>query len=101
MCIRDRLIISPDGADGSLSVRQNARVYAGLFDGAEQAHLQLGDDRYAYVHVARGSVQLNGEQLQAGDGVRLRDVRDLHLSNGQQAEVLVFNLRPNELPSLY
>ncbi|WP_416637482.1 pirin family protein [Pseudomonas sp. OHS18] len=98
---RLQLIISPDGADGSLSVRQNARVYAGLFDGAEQAHLQLDDSRYAYVHVARGSVQLNGEQLQAGDGVRLRDVRDLHLSNGQQAEVLVFDLRPNELPSLY
>lgn len=98
---RLQLIISPDGAGGSLSVRQNARVYAGLFDGAEQAHLQLDENRYAYVHVARGSVELNGQPLQAGDGARLRDVRDIHLSNGEQAEVLVFDLRRNELPSLY
>lgn len=97
---RLRLIISPDGAAGSLQVRQQARVYAGLFDGAEQASLTLDEHRYAYVHVATGSVELNGQRLQAGDGARLRGVREIDLRGSEQAEVLVFDLRANELPSL-
>ncbi|EJL77305.1 Pirin-related protein [Variovorax sp. CF313] len=96
---RLRLIISPEGTDGSLAVHQDARVYAGLFDGAEQASLTLDADRYAYAHVARGSVALNGQRLNEGDGVRLRDVRQLDLTQGEGAEVLVFDLRPNELPA--
>lgn len=95
-----RLIISPDGAQGSLSVRQDARVYAGVFDGAEQAELTLAEDRYAYVHVAQGSVTLNGQALTEGDGVRVRQERTLTLSGGQNAEVLVFDLRPHELPGM-
>lgn len=97
---RLQLIISPDGADGSLSVRQDARVYAGLFDGTETATLELAADRYAYVHVARGSVVLNGEHLGEGDGVRVRDEQRLQLSEGADAEVLVFDLRPHELPEM-
>ncbi|XVN15228.1 pirin family protein [Pseudomonas corrugata] len=97
---RLQLIISPDGADGSLEVRQDARVYAGLFDGNESATLTLAPDRYAYVHVARGSVELNGVPLQEGDGVRVREEQVLTLSNGQDAEVLVFNLQPRELPQM-
>ncbi|KQQ56974.1 quercetin 2,3-dioxygenase [Pseudomonas sp. Leaf127] len=93
-----RLIISPDGQDGSLQVRQDARVYAGLFDGNESATLDLPADRYAYVHVARGSVVLNGQTLQAGDGARVRDEQRLELSQGVDAEVLVFDLRPQERP---
>ena len=96
---RLRLIISPDGADGSLSVYQDARVYAGLFDGGERQVLQLPRDRYAYVHVATGSLELNGHRLAEGDGARLRDPGEIHLSGGQAAEVLLFDLRPNELPS--
>jgi len=95
-----RLIISPDGDAGSLQVRQNARVYAGLFDGDEQARLTLDEDRYAYVHVARGSVELNGVQLQQGHGVRLRHTGELTLSHGEGAEVLVFDLRAQELPQM-
>lgn len=95
---RLRLIISPDGADGSLSVYQDARVYAGLFDGEERQHVELADKRYAYVHVARGTIALNGQKLSAGDAVKLRDVRELEFSNGEDAEVLLFDLRPNELP---
>src|SRR6476660_2483576 len=60
---RLRLIVSPESAQGSLSVHQDARVHAGLFDGAESATLPLAPDRYAYVHVARGSVEVNGERL--------------------------------------
>jgi redox-sensitive bicupin YhaK (pirin superfamily) len=97
---RLRLIISQDGAQGSLGVRQDARVYAGLFDGPERAELTLAEDRYAYVHVARGSVTLNGQALTEGDGVRVRQERTLTLSDGQNAEVLVFDLRPYELPGM-
>ncbi|PVZ19992.1 MULTISPECIES: pirin family protein [unclassified Pseudomonas] len=92
------LIISPDADQGALHVRQDARVYAGLFDGQEQAHLALGPNRYAYVHLARGALSVNGQTLQAGDGLRVRDETVLHLSQGNDAEVLVFDLRPNELP---
>ncbi len=96
-----RLIISPDGAQGSLEIRQDARVYAGLFDGEERASLTLGDDRHAYVHVARGSIELDGQTLNEGDGVRVRDAGTLTLANGRGAEVLVFDLRPNEVPGLH
>ncbi len=96
---RLRLIISPDGADGSLSVYQDVRVHAGLFDGDERQVVTLPANRYAYVHVARGSLELNGERLEEGDGARLRGVRELTFGGGRDAEVLLFDLRPNELPS--
>ena len=96
---RLRLIISPDGAEGSLSVYQDARVYAGLFDGAERQVLTLPENRHAYVHVARGALEVNGQRLSAGDGARLRQVRELTFAQGENAEVLVFDLRPVELPS--
>ena len=96
---RLRLIISPDGAEGSLSVYQDARIYAGLFDGAERQVLTLPENRHAYVHVARGALEVNGQRLSAGDGARLRQVRELTFAQGENAEVLVFDLRPVELPS--
>ena len=96
---RLRLIISPDGADGSLSVYQDARVYAGLFDGDERQVLQLPPNRHAYVHVARGSLEVNGQQLGEGDGARLRGITDLAFGAGRDAEVLLFDLRPHEQPS--
>ncbi|MNE71479.1 Quercetin 2,3-dioxygenase [compost metagenome] len=98
--ILKRLIISPDGKQGLLQVRQDARVYAGLFDGDEHATLTLADNRHAYVHVARGRIELNGQLLREGDGVRLRKEQVIELSNGRDAEVLVFDLRPNELPRM-
>ena len=96
---RLRLIISPDGAAGSLSVYQDVRVHAGLFDGDERQTLPLAAGRYAYVHVARGSLEVNGQRLDEGDGARLRDPGAIRLSGGQAAEVLLFDLRPHELPS--
>lgn len=96
---RLRLIVSPHGDDGSLALHQDARVYAGLFDGDEAATLTLGPDRHAYVHVARGNVEVDGERLGAGDGARVRQAERLHFSRGEAAEVLVFDLRPNEQPS--
>jgi redox-sensitive bicupin YhaK (pirin superfamily) len=91
-------IISPDGENGSLAVHQDVRVYAGLIDGAESASVSLPEGRYAYVHVARGGVTLNGTVLNEGDGVRVRNARDLAFTDGHDAEVLVFDLRPNEQP---
>jgi quercetin 2,3-dioxygenase len=96
-----RLIISPDGANDSLEVRQDARVYAGLFDGDEQATLELPENRFAYIHVARGSVTVNGTRLTEGDGARVRNESALTFSEGHDAEVLVFDLRPIEVSALW
>lgn len=96
---RLRLLLSPDAADGSLGICQDARVYAGLFDGPERADLVLGPDRFAYVHVIRGRVSLNGTPLRDGDGVRVRHETTLTFSDGADAELLVFDLRPREVPS--
>ncbi|WP_186289245.1 pirin family protein [Burkholderia gladioli] len=92
-----RLVVSPDGAQGSLAIRQDTRIYAGLFDGDESASITLPADRFAYVHVARGSVELNGRRLDEGDGARIRAEQALSFANGQDAEVLVFDLRPVEV----
>jgi hypothetical protein len=87
-----RLIVSPDRAQGSLLIHQDARVYAGLFDGAEQADLQVRRGRRIYVHVARGALTANGVVLEAGDALQVTRGTDLHLEHGKEAEVLVFDL---------
>jgi hypothetical protein len=89
---RLRLVASPDGAEGSVSIHQDARLYAGLFDGEESAALPIAAGRRAYVHVARGAVEVNGRPLAAGDALRLEDERDVHITAGRGAEVLVFDL---------
>jgi redox-sensitive bicupin YhaK (pirin superfamily) len=89
---RLRLIASPDGADGSVTLHQSARVYAGLLDGAERARLALEPGRRAYVHVARGTVSVNGRRLAAGDAAKLVGEPAVELDSGGQAEVLVFDL---------
>ncbi|AOJ91187.1 quercetin 2,3-dioxygenase [Burkholderia sp. MSMB0856] len=90
-------IVSPDGSGGSLKIRQDTRIYAGLFDGDERATLELAPDRFAYAHVARGSVTVNGVALGEGDGARIRDEQVLTFTDGKDAEVLVFDLRPVEV----
>ena len=89
---RLRLIASPDGADGSVLIHQDARLYAGLFTGSESAHLALAAQRQAYVQVLRGSLTANGERLAAGDALRVTQTDALVLANGDDAEVLVFDL---------
>jgi redox-sensitive bicupin YhaK (pirin superfamily) len=89
---RLRLIVSPDRADGSLLIHQDARVYAGLFDGAEQADLEVKPGRRIYVHVARGTVSANGVALGAGDALKVTQGTQLHIEQGKDAEVLVFDL---------
>ena len=89
---RLRLIVSPDRADGSLSIHQDARIYAGLFDGAEHAALEVKSGRRLYVHVARGALVADGVALEAGDALKVTDGTQLRLEQGKGAEVLVFDL---------
>ncbi|MCS3422855.1 redox-sensitive bicupin YhaK (pirin superfamily) [Rahnella sp. BIGb0603] len=92
-----RLIVSSSGTDGSLTVRQDMKIYAGFFDGAEQATIALDADRYAYIHVARGSIKVNGVEFRTGDGARIRNEDSVTFTDGDQAEVLLFDLRPVEV----
>ncbi|MGB7739467.1 MAG: pirin family protein [Steroidobacteraceae bacterium] len=87
-----RLIASPDGAQGSVHIHQDVRVFAGLFDGSEQSQLRVAPGRLMYVHVARGRVVANGEALEAGDALKLTNEPGLRLAGGEAAEVLVFDL---------
>ena len=89
---RLRLIASPDRADGSVLIHQDARVYAGLFDGAESTQLAVGSGRWIYVHVARGTISANGVALSTGDALKITDATTLKLDAGREAEVLVFDL---------
>lgn len=87
-----RLIASPDGRDGSVTIHQDADLYAGLLDGAERVILPLRAGRKAYLHVARGQVNVNGRQLEAGDALKVVNETEIEISDGQQAEVLLFDL---------
>jgi len=90
---RLRLIASPDGADGSVKIHQDARVYASVLDGDDAVTYALPAGRSAYVHVARGSVRLNGTALATGDGAKINAEREIRLSNGEDAEVLLFDMK--------
>lgn len=89
---RLKLVASRQGADESLTIHQDARVYSGLLDAGETAGLTLGPGRHAWVQVARGKVKVNGKTLQAGDGAALSGEPRLQLEGVQGAEVLVFDL---------
>jgi redox-sensitive bicupin YhaK (pirin superfamily) len=91
---RLRLIASRDGAEGSVRIQQDVKVYAGLFEGPEEGALKVAPGRLVYVHVARGSITANGQELGAGDALKLQDVAELTLTMGSEAEVLVFDLPP-------
>ncbi len=87
-----RLIASPEGTHGSVTLNADASLYAGLFDGAEQAELALNPERKAYVFLIRGGLTVNEQTLEAGDALLVEQESLLHISQGQDAEVLVFDL---------
>ncbi|MEW5739380.1 MAG: pirin family protein [Myxococcota bacterium] len=89
---RLRLIASPDGADGSVTIHTDARLYAAVLGQGEQAALSLPKGRHAWVHVAKGAAMLNGQRLSAGDGAALSDEARVALEGVESAEVLVFDL---------
>jgi redox-sensitive bicupin YhaK (pirin superfamily) len=89
-----RLIASPDGVQDSVAIHADAKLYSGLFDGNEHAELTLDPTRKAYVHLVRGVLDVNGQRLDSGDALMLEAENRIDLSNGSDAEVLVFDLAP-------
>ena len=87
-----RLVAAPGGAQGSVTIHADARLYAGLFDADQSAQLTLAPNRKSYVHLVRGELDVNGQRLSAGDAALLADETELTLAHGKGAEVLVFDL---------
>ena len=87
-----RLVGAPGGADGAVTIHADAFLYAGLFDAAESAVLVLRPGRNAYVHLVQGRLLVNGQELQGGDAALLDGEQNIRLSDGVQAEVLVFDM---------
>ena len=87
-----RLVASPEASDGSLTIHTDAKVYAGLFDKGESAKVELAPGRHAWVHVARGKVKVNGNELGEGDGAAVSDERAIQVEGVAGGEVLVFDL---------
>jgi quercetin 2,3-dioxygenase len=87
-----KLVASETGVAGSVKISADARMHAGLFDGSERAELALDPKRPVYVHLARGTLKVNGQELQAGDAAKLAGESVLELKDGREAEVLVFEL---------
>ena len=91
---RLRLVASPDGAQDSVTIHADAKLYAGLFDGDQSAKLALDPTRKAYVHLVRGTLEVNGHSLGEGDALMLENESKISLAKGGAAEVLVFDLAP-------
>jgi len=87
-----RLIASPDGRDGSVTIHQDALVHASLLERDERASYTLRPRRHAWLQVARGSVQLNGQALREGDGAAISDETRVDVSSEDSSEVLLFDL---------
>lgn len=87
-----RLAASPDGADDSVVIHADARLYVGLFDGTEKARIDIASGRKGYVHLVRGAISVNGRAISGGDAVMLADEDHIALDSANDAEVLVFDL---------
>ena len=89
---RLRLVASPDGRDGSVTIHQDARIFASLLDNSQQVTHKLEPNRHAWVQVARGSVEVNGHTLNQGDGAAASEEKALTIIGLEPAEVLLFDL---------
>jgi redox-sensitive bicupin YhaK (pirin superfamily) len=94
---RLRLVASPDGREGSVTIHTDAALYAGVFGGGQRAELAIARGRHAWVHVARGKARINGHELSAGDAASLSDeaavrVEGAGATAADETEVLVFDL---------
>jgi redox-sensitive bicupin YhaK (pirin superfamily) len=87
-----RLIASTDGSDGSITIRQDARVFAALLDPSQQVVHELKPNRHAWVQVARGAVEINGQALNQGDGAAASDESQITLVGRESSEILLFDL---------
>lgn len=86
------LIASPDGAGNAVKIHADAKIYAGLFNGSESQKLELDPTRKAYVHLVKGSLEINGISLSTGDALLIENEGNLLISNGKDAEVIIFDL---------
>lgn len=87
-----RLIVSPEGADGSVKIHQDAKIYASILDeGAKLVH-ELEEGRGAWLQVAAGAMTLNGIDLRQGDGARINEESSIRITAQQPAELLLFDL---------
>jgi hypothetical protein len=89
---RLRVVASPDGRDGSVTIHSDALVYAGVFTRGESAELTLEPGRYAWAQIARGKVRINGQELGAGDGVAISEEARVRVEGLDDGEVLLFDL---------
>lgn len=89
---RLRLVASPDGRDGSVTIHQDAYLYAALVDGAERVTHAVATGRRAFVHLARGAATVNGQPMESGDALKATNVAELVIERGRDAEVLLFDL---------
>ena len=89
---RLRLVVAPDRAAGAVRIHQDVRIHAGLFTGAERAVFALSPQRRAYLHVARGSLAVDGERLAASDAAKIEGRPQVVLDGGRDAEVLLIDL---------
>jgi redox-sensitive bicupin YhaK (pirin superfamily) len=87
-----RLVVAPNGPDGALDIHQDARIYASILGDGERVEHPLERGRGAWVQVARGSVDVNGEKLDAGDGAAIEDEAKITLAAKGDAEILLFDL---------
>jgi len=87
-----RLVASPDGRDATVTIHQDAFLYAALLDGADRAVHRVQPGRRAYLHVARGKLTANGQALEAGDALKAVDTTEIVLDEAKDAEVLLFDL---------
>lgn len=87
-----RLIASDDGREGSVTINQDARVYATLLDAGQTVTHPLDPDRYGWLQVARGTIRVNEVELEQGDGVAISLETELAIAAHDQAELLLFDL---------
>jgi len=91
---QDRLLLvaSPDGRDGSVTIHQDASMYAGILSKRRELSHSLANGRRAYVHVVRGELKVNGERLNAGDGAKITGEKTVTLGATEDSELLLFDL---------
>jgi quercetin 2,3-dioxygenase len=87
-----RLIASPDGKDGSVTIHQDARLYVSLLGPGQQVQHELGQGRYGWLQVAKGAVELNGQRLQQGDGAAISEQPQVEIKGEEESETLLFDL---------
>jgi redox-sensitive bicupin YhaK (pirin superfamily) len=89
---RLRLVVSPDGRDGSVRIHQDASVYATVLDAGQQVSHELRPSRHAWLQVARGAIEVNGHELKQGDGAAVSEESGLTITGSERSEALLFDL---------